>query len=570
MSYPGKIVFDILSNEKKMDWACLLLLILLNPVFYSLFSDSAYNQPDTFAYIAQAVNFLEHFQFHSGPHRHIDTSLILPPLYPLLIASISAFGVHELIAAVKISQVSGILFSVMAFFLMKNSLGKAGSLIALVAIQFTVFYFNFFNTALTESIFLFTLVTGLYVLNNSFNSNSRLLLCGVIAALIYFSRDIGLVFLIFAIVSIIIYGVIQSDLFRITTIQRILLLSAGFALLALPYSVAVFLQTDHLPFAKTFRLGEYSVVAEKKVLVDEVLDIRATVPSDYEDVRKKRRKLMQLLPDNSEMYNFVRFEEQETGVNTSYYSKIVSHIKQYSDNLKNNLKILHNILGPVLFYFLLALLVSNFMFFFRDRNIQRITLPVFIILYLLSLSIITSLVERYVSILIPIILIFMFMEFSYLTREVFSKYNTGQHNLSSIIPAFILTVLIMLLTNYFTTKPVYFPVTNLINNTEIMRSEVNGDPVFTHYPLYAYMVGGKFRLLPNDDLSSIREYGKYTGVKWLLVVKTSNVKDRTVESYWDQTSEWMNSNLQENDNLIYCCGWKDTQLGMVWRLFRIN
>ncbi len=569
------ILLQIRSSGRMIDLICIILLAALNPLTYTLFADSAYSQPDTFAYISQAINFLENGQLHTGPFGHIDSSLILPPLFPWLISILMLPGIDGLTAAVKISQFSGILFSFLGYFLIRKRIGYVGSLITMVALQLTSFYFNVFSTPLTEAVFLLMLLAGFHVLLFSLNPTRQkglisFFVCGMVCSLVFFSRDIGLAFLVSSFIIILLHNYHQDASPDSKVVLKTSMLIFGFFIFVIPYFIVTYLQTSQPLLTKSFRMGNYSVSVEDDALIKKIEAIHNIEPVSYEIVRQKRRELMQLLPDGSEMLDYVNEVKQGKSQKPDLYNSISSRMEGYPDRLKGNVLILYYQMGAVVFTLFILLFCISVAFFRSHRDYARILIPSFIILYLLALSVFTDLVGRYLKVLLPVILIFMYMETIILCSICLDRYTDVSKKLSETIAASVLTLFLIYFSAFFTGGKVYFPMKDISEGTRIMRMNVDGEPVFTFFPFYAHSVGGKFRVLPNDNLDKISTYGKLTGVRWILLVETGNNKDTKVGQYWDKANQWINSDLRDNNYLNFCCGLYDQSRGMGWRLYELK
>ena len=75
-----------------------------------------------------------------------------------------------------------------------------------------------------------------------------------------------------------------------------------------------------------------------------------------------------------------------------------------------------------------------------------------------------------------------------------------------------------------------------------MKELVKGEPIFSLLPYPAYLSGGSFRLLPNDSLEKVVEYGHRTGVRWLLISWTKHTMSQL--TFYDRTGWYESRSLE--------------------------
>ena len=109
---------------------------------------------DNVAYLTLARDFLPGFSLHLPAWGHVDKGIILPPLYPLLIALGSPFTDEPFALAERISGMSLILAGIPLYFLVRTRTSRLVATCSVIAIQLNYQYFTFAFSGLTEPLFL--------------------------------------------------------------------------------------------------------------------------------------------------------------------------------------------------------------------------------------------------------------------------------------------------------------------------------------------------------------------------------------------------------------------------------
>ena len=99
-------------------------LLILNPAFVFIAYTPRNFYPDTFAYLAMANDLLQNGLLYVPSWGHVDAAVILPPVYPLLIALGSIFTDNLLIFAELLSSFSGIASTIIFYFILREVLGR--------------------------------------------------------------------------------------------------------------------------------------------------------------------------------------------------------------------------------------------------------------------------------------------------------------------------------------------------------------------------------------------------------------------------------------------------------------
>ena len=500
-------------------------------------------------------------------------------MYPLLIAVLTILDINALDAALLVSQLAGVLFSIFAFFYVRSLTNNVIALVTVFSIQLTHVYFNYFSMALTEAPFIALVLISLFFLNQVASSSEEeklpYVILGILSGLVFLTRELGISVIIFFTVFM-----LARDLFRRKlSIIRYVLLFAGFAVLVLPYYTVRFIQTGQEPLSTSYRAGDYSVHVDDQSVLDYIDSIRQVKSEEYHDAYRKRRALMQLLPDSSEMLGSIIVERKNSGVQEDaglpdslkvfgLLANPVGYVKNFGD--KSGL--LAATLGTVLFVLFIVLLIVLVINGQESSKGIRFIIPGFIFVYLLVVSMFDTEISRYIEILCPLVLLFI-------ATELYLQCNSAIRFIPDCKPVYISVVLSVFLPaaviagtpQLFLEKKIYRTNPGLEEKLEEMGQVINGEPVFTLFPSYAHSVNGDFRTLPNDTLDKISIYADRTGVNWLLVAKVPSEEE--VVKLWNLAWPWLTSgNLTgQYGNLVeYHSGFYDEPSDTDWRLYRFR
>lgn len=552
----------ISHHYKSMDMIYALTVIIFNPVVITFYFDTQFSFPDTFSYIREAQRILSEFQFNTGAWGHINTSMILPPVYPSMIAILMQFGFDGLHASVIICQISGILFSLIMYFYITQYTSRIIGLIAILTVHITYVYFNLFTLAMTEAPFLLLLsMLFICVTRLDMNKFHYYVVTGVVTGLIFLCREIGVtaLFLLFIYYSIIF---LQEKYPVSTYISRIFIFVLSFSFLVVPFYVLRYEQTGQLPWSRLYELNKYNIYTDDKNLIRNIEKLKSAKINNYVDEYNKRHYLYRLSEDGKEVLGKIKYRSENNN-QVKQQDKNESEIAFFLENLKNNLFNLVQSTGLLIFLVFIFVTIIEFLISRNRRRVERQLVNLFLIIYLITLSGITSQVYRYVYVLIPLILMNNFISFYRIILHLFQS-----NRIVMILFALILPVTTAYSSpKLFYNKQVYTKNHELEKNLVALRREVKGDAVFTLYPYFAYSVGGVFRQLPNDTLEKITKYAAYTNVKWMLIVDSSQVRDTM--QFWPSLNNWINKTgyIKNNPGLEYCCGFYDKTSHSDWRLY---
>ncbi len=511
-----------LTKGNKADLICIVILLLLNPATWYLAKGPENVFPDSAAYIAMGANILGNGLSYLPSWGHVDVGLVLPPLFPLLIGFGKLFtGGDALVTARLLTTLFMLGCSVLGFYFLRNMSHRAVALCAVLLIQLNYHYLSMALTPLTEPLFIFFTLVALLLwqrlLNNSHRWQLTCLLLGVAAGLTYLSRQIGLVLVVFFVLFTLAHGLVTMRDRLKEVLLRSLLVVAGAAILVAPYLLVVKTQTGHLPTEQRFRLGQYSVHAPDEEVAREVREIREYEAPDYDTLYNRRRAWMKLIPDGSEMYSYVLLDEDTAGTEAAIPELRLP--QQTGIRLLANIGFLGNITGT--FVVGLFLLTAVLALLGRNRPkpfFARAVLPLLILFYILSLSLVTGLVERYLLVVFPLVILQIFTELYAFIGMLGEK--PGIKGLREGILAVILAAGLVATPQLYTdvaARPWLSESSAPL--VEFRDHTTPGDPVISVVPQFSYYVGGNYRYLPNDSLEQAVAYARKTGVKWLLVTR---------------------------------------------------
>jgi len=565
-----------IKKSKLIDISLILLILLLNPIISTFIFETKSSLPDTYAYIAQAENLYRNFQFHTGAWGHIDNSLILPPLYPLLIAFFITFGMSGIDSAILISQLSGFLFSIFAFLYLCAFTNRIVAVVSVLSIQLTYIYFNFASLALTEALFIALLSGTLLLIYKFINKPDKAMfiypvILGIACSLVFLSREIGITILILVLIFSL-FNILQEGIHPgNTSYKKVIMIIFGFSILTIPYYYVRTIQTGQDPLSRNFRLGDYMVEISDVHIVRKIEMLKTTTVNTYIEIYKTRRELMELLPDSSEMLGYVVYADNDKE-KYKIYSRIISTIQtpeKYIGQIFDKLILLKMGAGTGVFILFVILSITAFLYPVSARSRRtRIIIPLFVVLYLLLLAVFPSQISRYVEIIIPLLLIHICLELYVLIDSFAGKKMMSKNIVTG-------TILIIFPVIVLAGSPKLFYDKQIFSHNELMNKKldelsavVNGEPVFTQFPAVAYSVGGQYRLLPNDRIDKVARYAGKTGVRWMLLVLVP--EEREVIQYWTNANEWIFlGNLEQYypEIVEYCCGWHDDESESDWRLY---
>jgi 4-amino-4-deoxy-L-arabinose transferase-like glycosyltransferase len=521
-------VEDLRSQFYQCRWdlAAMALLLCLNPIAYHL-NESMFNlPPDATAYFTFARNLFTDGLLYVPAWGHIDTNLILPPLFPALLAIAGLLSDETLNIAEWMNSILLLIAPILMYFYVKDVGGRVAAILAVIVIQTNYFYLYFAFVPLTEAVFLLTLSIALLLLlrlhRDSYAHTGLSIALGIVTALVFLSRQIGLFMLVFLLVWTLLQIWMSSTARRPAVVKSMGLAAAAWLVVVTPYALVLYYQTGQTPLQQAFRSYEYVVRTTDPQVIQEIEAIGTLAQSSYRETHSAQRLMRKLLPDSAEMYSYVVWDnsaENPTRLGgKGVLSRALTTIAQprtYLANLYKNIASIIGIVGAaVLGLFLLACVTP---FVVRSERVDlssRLILPGCVILYFLLLSTYSANVIRYVYIIFPFLIM-------HIATELALSLQRWELKKAWVPPAgaafFFVLASITVPTFFFEMQ--FYPKASFEDSKLLtLRKAVKpGDGVFSLSAFHAYAIGGVFRVLPNDSLAKLVTYGKKTGVRWILV-----------------------------------------------------
>ena len=540
-----------------LDFFCVAIIVGLNPITHFFNSSTGVFSPDTLAYVVMGRDMFTKGLLYIPSWSHVYNDLIYPPLYPFLIACGSLFTGEGLKVAEWVSSLSALIALIPMYSYLKGTTNRVIALSTLVLIQINYYYCVVGMWPYSEATFLLalslTLFLTLRLFQNPHGKGSLAVIVGVSCAMASLSRQIGIsVFIFLGVFSLLRWLSSERGSGRLIC-KNFLLISVGFLLVIVPYSITVYLQSGHHPLGQNFRKKGHEVTTTDPGVLAEVRQIESLPERTYGMIYAKRRLMRKLLPDASEMYEYVNLEGSGGSEHLKSFVSSFKNPKDYVTKIGKNIVRLKDIVGEFTLCLFLILCISPFTV--KSSRIQRhnrILLPFFIVFYLLLISCVTVQIQRYIYILLPFVLMHIAIELFLCFQTLSDSQRLRPSALLFFGPVYLLIVLV---------TPKFFTDMKIYPKSEVMRTEfhglrkhVNGEPVFGLVPLYSYLAGGAVRLLPNDSLEKVAGYGKKTGVRWLLIVRTESTMSEL--RYYTHAKWYWNRMLEEDypDLVRFCCG----------------
>jgi 4-amino-4-deoxy-L-arabinose transferase-like glycosyltransferase len=464
------------------------------------------------------------------------------------------------------------------FLYLKQMTNRIIAVITLIPLQLNCYYFVPGLTPLSETTFWVTLSVTLYlilIINNDHGKERKLLafLAGLACCLVFLSRQIGIIVIVFIAIIFLIQWLAVFEKQRKVLNRNFLFILSGWLIIFVPYATILYSQTGQGPLTQGFRKHNYMVTVKDPEILKQIEAHRTLPPelltqiesapqSDYGRIYAERRRMRKLLPDASEMYSYVIMEE---GGGAGYLKRAFSSFKNPKDYLHrfyNNLIHLNGPLGYVLttLFFVLCflpfLIKSN-----KTKLLNRLLLPLFIIFYLIIISFLTDKIDRYIYILFPFCLM-------HISAELFICFNALMDVLrlkrfsNLILPVSIFSIILLTTPNFFTAFQVIPKAEGMENKYDYLKEYIKGAPVFGLAPYDSYIAGGSFRMLPNDSLEKVVQYGKKTGVRWLLIVRTLSTANQL--NLYDNAQWYFERSLEKShpDLVKFRAGTPDTVMAL--------
>lgn len=558
-----KVIAGLLKRQW-LDYLCLIVVVLANPLLYLFNGSPYYFPPDTLKYVTFGRVFFADWLLYLPSWEHVDSGAVLPPLYPWLIALGASFSESLVGFAEQISTVSLLLAGPTLYVLLRQRSDNLVALCAVMVLQFNYTYCYIGLVPLTEALFILVSGCTLLAFACSLKQNCRWLHVGVgvLCALVFLSRQVGIVVLGFCLLWGLVAELEGRKIRHIGVAKRPLLILVGFLFLVGPYASVLYVQAGVHPFQQKFRLGAYTVSTNDPAVLAEIERIETPEPKSYFEIYAKRRQMRRLLPDGSEMYYALAgIDQARDGALLNRIIRTLGQPEVFARNVIENFTTLKKSLGVLTSLLLLATVLSSA--FLRDPNrpfAQRHLLFAFVCAYLLGISVISSPVARYIEVMIPFAVLLVTAELSLVCRRAISSRWQGYLPLGATLAILGLAGILM---------PRHFDSLDLgekfATDHYVVESLQDREPLFGLAPWEAHMIRAWHRILPNDRLDKVAAYGRRTGVSWILVSKHAGNRGE-IRLY--SHAGWYHQpdlHLRYPDLVEFCCTVADGQ-GTLYRI----
>lgn len=532
----------IVSGKAWVDVLAIVALLLLHPVLYRLGNSRGYYPPDAVSYMAFAEYFLSKglLYFESGM---AGAGIILPPLYPFFMLVGNFFVGDFIITAELVSSFAIIAASIVFYFFIRKFGNWYFAFLGALGIQLNYQMNLWAITPLTEASFILLIACSLWLTTHVITSNRvrSSVALGALLALVFFTRQIGIILVPF---SLLIIFLASPRKFLLKSLG----LAAGLVLLLAPYMVILHAQGGKIGVELSAFEQHWS--KRERISIDDIDEetqeylrrFYATESENYTSLWEKRRLLRQLLPDSSAMLEDVDMhpaQDASDGI-SPLLVKIWTSLDQFDDRLLSNAGYVNKSIGWfVSIAFLVTLVTPILIGANRGTLLSRYLVGGFVLYYLVVISLLTGLIYRYVLILAPFVLLHIFMEVAFLLRT--RRIKIKGVPVTNIIFAAILAICVLL-------QPTNFSdVSMRAKGSFEQYAESNfrkfvepREPILSMAPYEAYVAGGTWRVLPDDSLEKIATYAEREDIRWLLVVHR---KQKDVVAYRQARSWYLDKNL---------------------------
>jgi hypothetical protein len=557
---------DFAIKALYLDFFCLALIAGLNPITHFFNCSPRVFTPDTIAYVTMGRDLFSKGLFYISSWAHVNNGLIYPPLYPFFIACGNLFFGESLKVAEWVSCLSALAASIPIFLYLKQTTNRVVAVLTVFLIQINLYYFSFGMRPLSEATFVLTLswtmfLTLLLFRNSMSNRRGLSLIVGLSCALVFLSRQIGIVAFLFLLGFFLLQGLTSYRTERRAFFKNTLFMALGWLIVIAPYTLIIYHQTGHHPLQQNFSTAGYEVTTTDPEVLAEIQRIESIPDKSYAAIYAKRRLLRKLLPDSSEMLYRVNRKNKEKTKYLNYFISTLGDPKYFFGKIYNNIMYLRDPLGGfILGTFFLFCLSPFFVKSEKVKLLNRLLLPLFILFYLLVVSCFTDKISRYSYILFPFVLMHIAGELFVCFHALTSKLKI---RLSALVFVFVVYASFLFATpRFFTALKIYPKLEDTGPGFHGLRKQVKGEPVFSLTPFSSYLSGGSCRLLPNDSLEKVVRYGRKTGVRWLLISRTQSTLSEL--RFYANAQWYWNRSLEKNypDLVRFCCGTADGSLAL--------
>lgn len=514
--------------------------------------------PDAIAYLIFAEDGISAGKLFLPSWGHVDLGLILPPLYPALISLATRLGADPIASAVNISAATMMLTSVPLFLMTRRLAGPWIAAVTVLLIQLN-YYYLFFGSAIgTEALFLLLLASSLHLALLRVSTPDRkpalAFVLGIVIGITYLARQLGLLLLPFLAAWIVFDLIRHKKKNPVTYVRELALLVCGWAIIVATYAITLDAQTDASPFRQTFRMHSYVVHSVDPAVFETIASFDPKQATNYVELYARRRMLRTLLPDSSEMLAFVKYdgvnEESDDDDDDSVWLTPADPAT-FTHNVLKNVDHLGDLIGfSTLILFAVALATAVAIPYADMRHAARLTLPTFLVFYLIAISALTGVIARYVIVLFPLILAFIGAELG----AGLHKWRR-RHSPKLLVTTLAVVAVAAILLVSPRTLVSASPWDNRSATLKIPKRTTisSGEPAFALLPINSYLVGADYRILPNDSLKKVVRYAQLTGVHWLIVPTRP---ETIVDTHFYANAPWLlhPSELAKQTALLrYCC-----------------
>jgi hypothetical protein len=522
-------------------------VLALNPALYFAGLSTHRYPPDSLAYLTLASDMWASGLLYLSSWGHVDTGVILPPVYPALIGLAGRFSENLMGIGEAISTVSFVAAGVPLFLIARARTNDLVAALVCALPPLCLYYFDIAFKVLTEALFVLVVALALLAWDTVSTRRGRGAMIGAVAvgllgAAAAMTRQVGLLVPAYLVALTVLAAALATPGERARDLAKAFAIVLGFAALSVPYGVAVGLQSGHAPWQQYFRMGDYVVsVAHGSALGRELTSARERVAADYADLLVERRQMRRLLPDASEMLSAVVIEDEPVSGVGGRIVGLLHEPSAYFERLGRNIALLREAIGIVpLLFFGLALLTPFMVDRDRARLARRLLLPGFVVTYLLGLSVFAGTVgvSRYIQVLIPFVLVHAGCEI----HRVSAQARIESRRLASLVCLVLVLAMLAGVPRYFTALRLQEPIAEKEYAAAALRPHLRcREPVFSMFPMHAYLVGGRHLGLPDDSLERVADYARRTGTRYLLVT-------RRAADYWPTVRRYINADwFRERD-----------------------
>ena len=523
-----------------LNWVDMVLLggiLCLNPVTFHFKKSLGYFPPDVISYLYFGSNL-----FSTGKLfvENDSSCTILPPVYPFFIGLGKLAGFDLFLVSEWISSLALLASFIPIYFIIKQLSNRLVAVAGLCIVNMSAHFIQWAFFPLTEAMFIFLVTSGLcFVICWEENSARKFAVQGVMAGLIFLTRQIGLTFFGFMIIYLILSR--PPQIFK-----KAVIFIAFFLLPVLPYSLVLYQQTQHTLFTQSIQLEE-AVITNDPVVINAIENIRKIPEYNYISIYHKRRLMRELTPDCRYMFFQVKLptDPPQLSLIDNLANKFLEKQRELLINLKDNVVHLMDVSGKFGFILLLITLISPFVKFRPVNQLSRLVPIIFIIMYILILSLITGIIDRYIQVLLPFIIIHLVIEIyriCELLNPLLSRFNIKRLQFYQIFFIWLIFILVIQIPGKISDLNFQKKTKETEQPEYYFRQFTKSDEkILVLSSFNSYILGGIHMVIPNDTLERVIQYAKYKKIKWLFVSRTTN--DMSEIQFYSKAGWYLDPNL---------------------------